>query len=520
MSSVRNTVIKATGVIAIASALSKILGFVREMSIAYQFGSTWQTDAFNIAHSIPGLLFAAVATAIRTVFIPVFTDVATHKGKDKAMELANNVINTTLLISFILIVAGEIFAGPLVRLFARGFEGETFDLAVSLTRVMIPTIVFLGLIGIVSGILNALQKFTAPALVGFPYNILIIAGIFTLGSYFGIYGLAIATFLGIGSQLLILLPSLKKTGFRYKFYINLKSPEIVLILELMVPTLISTAMGEINVMVDKMLASGLPEGSISALSYANRLYALPIGIVVSAVVTAIYPTMSQAAATKNRQQFVSSVDSSIRIMSFLVLPMMIGLLVLTTPIVQVVYERGAFGPSDSIQTATALFFYSLGLLAASWREVINRGFWSMKNTLIPMFISAGAVITNIAFNFILVGSMGHGGLALATTLSVIVAAGLGLIFLRKKTGPIGLRSVMKSLFKCIIASLIMGIVAYFSWGFASPFATSRTIRAILLFAVIGLSAITYFGVCYLLKVEEMAFAGKLAKRIFGKFSKR
>ena len=172
--------------------LSKVLGFAREMSIAYRFGSNWQTDAYNIAYAIPGLLFAAVSTAIRTVFIPVFTDISTHKGKNKAMDFANNVINATLLVSLLLIVFGEVFAAQLVRFFARGFEGETFALAVDLTRIMIPAIIAYGLTGIVSGILNALQRFTAPALVGVPMNMLIVAGVFTLGSYYGIYGLAVS----------------------------------------------------------------------------------------------------------------------------------------------------------------------------------------------------------------------------------------------------------------------------------------------------------------------------------------
>lgn len=520
MSSTKSNVIKATGIIAVASALSKILGFAREMSIAYKFGSTWQTDAFNIAAAIPGLLFAAVATAIRTVFIPIFTDVATHKGKDKAMDLANNVINTVVIISLLLIIVGEVLAVPLVHLFARGFEGETFALAVDLTRVMLPVMVIFGLVGIISGILNALNKFTAPALVGFPYNILIISGVFTLGSIYGIYGLAIATVVGITSQFFILLPSLKKTGFRYKFYIDLKAPELLKILELTLPTLVGTAMGEINVMIDRMLASGLPEGSISALNYAGRLNGLPTGIVVASVVTAIYPTMSHAAATKNKAQFVASIDNSLRTMTFLVLPMMIGLMVLATPITQVVYQRGAFTLEASQATATALFFYSLGLLSLSWREVINRGFWSMKDTLTPMFISAGAVLVNIAANLSLVGIMGHAGLALGTTIAATVSALLALILLRKKTGPLGLRSVISSLIKTLIASAVMAVVAIISWRFVAPYAIGGPIRAILLFGVIGLAAIAYFATAYLLQIEEMDVARGLLKKVFGKFSKR
>jgi len=520
LSSTKSNVIKATGIIALASAISKILGFVREMSIAYKFGSTWQTDAFSIAMSIPGLLFAAVATAIRTVFIPVFTDVATHKGKEKAMELANNVINTVLLISILLIILGEVFTAPLVHLFARGFTGETFDLAVNLTRFTLPVIIFFALVGIISGILNALQKFTAPALVGFPYNIIIIAGVFTLGSQYGIYGLAIATVLGIASQYFILLPSLKKTGYRYKFFIDLKAPELILILELVLPTLIGTAMGEINVMIDRMLASSLPEGSISALNYASRLNGLPLGIVVASVVTAIYPTMSQAAASHNKQQFVASIDNSLRTMSFLVMPMMVGLMVLTVPITQVVYERGAFGSEDTIATSIALFYYALGLLSASWRDVFNRGFWSLKDTLTPMFISAGAVVVNIIANLSLVSSMGHAGLALGTTIAATFGATLSLIFIRRKTGPIGLRGVFNSLFKIMVASLIMAVVAAFGWKWVLPFATGGIIRAVLLLAVIAVAALTYFGVAYVLRLEEMDAARGLLKKVVGKIDKR
>ncbi|MFY9451249.1 MAG: murein biosynthesis integral membrane protein MurJ [Bacillota bacterium] len=520
MSSVRNTVMKATGIIAVASMLSKVLGFAREMSIAYQFGSNWQTDAYNIAYAIPGLLFAAVSTAIRTVFIPVFTDISTHKGKNKAMDFANNVINATLLVSLLLIVFGEVFAAQLVRFFARGFEGETFALAVDLTRIMIPAIIAYGLTGIVSGILNALQRFTAPALVGVPMNMLIVAGVFTLGSYYGIYGLAVSALIGFTSQVLIMLPALAKTGYRYRFFLDFKAPELKQVLTLMVPTLISTAVSEINIMINRMLASGLPEGSISALNYASRLYSLPTGIVVTAVITAIYPTMSQASATKNKQQFVSALDTSLRTVSFLVLPMMVGLLVLATPIVQVVYQRGAFGYSETVATATALFFYSLGLLSVGWNQAINRGFYSMKDTLTPLLVSLGSVTANIAFNLLLVRPMGHGGLALATSIANTVAAVIALFLLRKKSGPIGLRSVASSLIKCFIASAIMGVAAYFGWQFAAPVATGQLTRTIVLFAVIGVSAAVYFGACIVLRVEEMEFARKMVGRIIGKFGKR
>lgn len=520
MSPSKNTVMKATGIIAVTAAISKVLGFAREMAIAYKFGSSWQTDAFNLAMSIPGLLFAAIATAIRTVFIPVFTDVATHKGKQKAFDLTNNVINTVLLVSVLLILLGELFTAPLVHLFARGFEGETFNLAVELTRIMLPVIIVFGLTGVISGVLNALQEFTAPALVGFPYNIIIIAGIFSLGSIYGIFGLAVTTVIGISSQLLILIPSLRKTGYRYRFYLDLKAPELVLILELMVPTLIGTAMGEINIMVDRMLASGLPEGSISALNYASRLNGFPLGIVVSSVVTAIYPTMSHAAATNDKKRFKESIDSSLRTMSFLVMPMMIGLMVLATPITQVVYERGAFTPEATVATAIALFYYSAGLLVASWRDVVNRGFWSLKDTLTPMFISAGAVVINIIANLSLVGPMGHAGLAIGTTIAATFSSIISLIFLRKKTGPLGMRSILSSLLKITIASGVMALVAIFGWQLVAPYAISGMKRVLLLFAVIGTAAISYFLTAYILKVEEMDVARSLARKVLGKFSKR
>jgi putative peptidoglycan lipid II flippase len=273
-------------------------------------------------------------------------------------------------------------------------------------------------------------------------------------------------------------------------------------------------------MINRMLASGLPEGSISALNYASRLYSLPTGIVVTAVITAIYPTMSQASATKNKQQFVSALDTSLRTVSFLVLPMMVGLLVLATPIVQVVYQRGAFGYSETVATATALFFYSLGLLSVGWNQAINRGFYSMKDTLTPLLVSLGSVTANIAFNLLLVRPMGHGGLALATSIANTVAAVIALFLLRKKSGPIGLRSVASSLIKCFIASAIMGVAAYFGWQFAAPVATGQLTRTIVLFAVIGVSAAVYFGACIVLRVEEMEFARKMVGRIIGKFGKR
>lgn len=514
--------VQATVVVAIASGLSKILGFLRETAIAAQFGATSDTDAYLVAFIIPSLIFASIGTTITTVFIPVYTECYSKQGNEKALKLFRNVSTFLVLLVILLIALGEVLAAPLVRLLAPGFTGEVVSLTVNLTRLMFPSIFFMAFSGLYMGVLNATQHFTAPALVGLPYNIIIILSIIVLGKSYGIYGLAIGILLAVASQMAIQMPVLLKKGNSHKWVLEFRDPELRKMIRLMLPVLLGTAAAQVNVMVDRILASGLPEGSISALNFAFRIYALPIGIFVMALVTVIYPQLARHASLGNREGVGNSLARGLGLIAFLVAPMMVGMLVLRQPIVRVLFERGAFEPVATRATAYALLFYAVGLVPQSLVEMLTRGFWALQDTRAPMLVGIGAMAINIFLNLFLIKYLAHGGLALGSSLASLASMIWLVVLLRRKGILSGQgRRLVDSFARITVAATAMGLICSFLWkafeahflaqGSPDPFGT-----VIGLVVVIIAGAITYGIGAYLLHLEEMEFVTELGHKVVGK----
>ncbi|NLC05334.1 MAG: murein biosynthesis integral membrane protein MurJ, partial [Erysipelothrix sp.] len=268
---------------------SKVLGFLREMLIANKFGSGMKTDTFFIALSAATLIGEFLRSSVSTTFIPVISEIEAKEGRQGKIKHTNNLINVILLISLILVILATVGTPLIIRIMASGFKGEQFNLAVKLTRIGLPIIIINGLIGVLLGYLQSEEKFNTTAVIGFPVNFVYIFYLLFLSSRFGIVGLMAASVIAYFSQVLIQVPELRKGGFRYKAIFDLKDKYIKKILYLSLPVILGSTINDINVIIDKTLASGLVDGSISALNYANRLNTLILSVFVTAITTVVFP---------------------------------------------------------------------------------------------------------------------------------------------------------------------------------------------------------------------------------------
>lgn len=502
--------------ISFLSILSKILGFGREMVLAAVFGASYQMDAFLVAMIIPTVLFANFFGTLKTTTIPVYTRVLAE-DRAEAWKLAGALLRSTGLLSLVSAALGLLLAPVLVRLLAPSFSGEVYLLTVQLSRLMMPAVPFLALASVATPFLHAHNSFLLPAAIGFPYNVILIAATLYFGAHYGVTAVAVALVAAVLSQFLLQWPALLRQGIIKRDARSLYHPGVKEIAILTAPVLIGLIGGEINLIVDRILASGLPEGSISALNFANRLNGMPFGLFGAAVLTVFYPQLTRLAAEGNMDEFKYSLKRAATAMIFLLAPMTVGFIILRVPIVQVLFQRGAFDARATAMTSGALLYYSLGLGAAGLSNLLVRAFYSLHDTRTPVLITFGTVGLNIVLNLLLIRVMAHAGLALATSLAALVGMMLQFLFLRKKIGGLQVRRLGRDAGKILGATLAMGTVVWTAHHLLTPLweTTGALYRAGLLFVLITLGALVYFFLSYLLGVEEMHYATAVLKKRLG-----
>ena len=497
--------VKATIGLMLATIFAKVLGFARELVLGAAYGATSYSDSYITALNIPIVVFAAIGTALSTTFIPLYYDAEEEGGEKGALRFSNNILNLTVALCIVMSIICIVFAKPLVKLFAFGFEGEVFETTVYFTRVLTLGIVFIALSEIFKAILQIKGNFIIPGLYSIPQNIIIIISII-LSIKMGPDVLIWGTLIAMSGTVLIQLPYAYKEGFRYKPYINIKDKHIKKMILLVGPIFIGIFVTQLNTLVDRTLASTLVEGSISALNYASKLNGFIVGVFIASIVSVIYPILSKLSIDENKDAFNDAVVKSSNTITLLVLPVSIGAMALSKPIVQILFQRGAFDERATNMTAIALVFYAIGLIGGGFREVFNRVFYALKDTKTPMINGIIAVVMNIVLNVILVKFMGHAGLALATSISANITIILLFISLKKKVGYFGQDRIIKSTIKSLISAIIMGILTYLFHKFMLKFIGISMIMQIIALGIsVCFGAIVYGLLIILMKVEEVNF---------------
>lgn len=494
---------KATITLMIATILAKILGFVRELVLASSYGASMYSDAYLTAINIPLVIFTVIGGALGTVLIPMYFEVNSSLGEKGAIKFINNVFNVVIILCAMLAIVGFMFTEQIVKIFAVGFNGEILKLTINFTRILIIGIIFTGLSYIMTMYLQVKNNFAITGLITVPKNIIIISSII-LSIKYNPYIMVWGTLLGTASEFLFQLPFAIKRGYKYQPYINIKDTYIKKTAWLIGPVLIGVAVNQINTMVDRTLASTLVEGSISALNYANRLNGFVMALFITSIGAVVYPMLSKLSSDNNKDGFSSSVVKSINSVILLVIPISVGAIVLSKPIIKLLFERGEFDARATSMTAIALIMYSLGMVAVGLRDILGKVFYSLKDTKTPMINGVLAMVMNIVLNIILVRYLKLAGLALATSMSAIICILLLFRSLKKKIGYFGQDKILKTTSKSVISAIVMGVVTYLIYNVLTHLlGTKFTAELISLFGSIVIGAIVYGILVILLKVEEV-----------------
>ncbi len=511
---------KAALWIMIATMLSKVLGFFREMVFANFYGTGKLSDVFLLALNIPGLIVAVVGSAIATTYIPLYIELKEKKGEEEALKFTNNIMNICAIITVIIAILGLVFTEEFVKVFARGFSGDKFDLAVDFTKIMISGVLFLGVSKILSSYLQVNDNFVIPGLLGIPHNLIIIIAI-VISTKTNVYVLAIGALIAMASQFFFQIPFALKRSFKYKPYLNVKDETIKQLTILAMPMLIGVAINQLNIFVDKALATGLSDGKLSALNYAGKLNDFVMALFVTSIVTVIYPKLAKMSNTDDNSSFVSTIVRSSNSITLVVMPIAIGAMVLAEPIVRILFKRGAFDAQSVHMTAMALKFFSIGLLASGIRDVLYRVFYSISDTKTPMINGSIALLINIVLNFALIGSLDYIGLALSTSISSVITVVLLFVSLKKKVGYFGGDKIVKTALKSFVSSIVMGAVAFFVFKNMSAIMGIGKLGDIVSTSVaVLLGAGVYTVLIMILKVEELDLIFDMIKKTKNKLLKR
>jgi len=498
---------KTAFILMIITIASQIIGFGRDIILTYFYGASSVTDAYLISTTIVSVLFFFIIVGISTSYVPVYQSIENNLGEKKSIEFTNNIVNILLILSTIIIMIGLIFTDGIVSILVSNNNKETFQLAVILTKINFFSIYFIGLVHIFSTYLRMKNMFLIPAMVGFPLNIIVAMSIY-FSFEIDIKILAYGSVLAVFVQFLFLAPFVIKAGFKYTLKVNLKDENIKKMLLMALPIMIGASIHELNIIIDRSLASRIVEGGISALNYANRLNGFVQAIFITSIATVVYPTLSKLISVDNKHTFIKMLRRSLVGVSLLVIPSSLGLIILSEPIIKLLFERGAFDNEAVLMTSDALLFYSIGLIGYGFREIISRAFYAMQDSVTPVINGGIAVITNIILNFVLSKYMGIGGLALATSISGLLSSTLLMISLNRKIGNYGLKDILKVIFKILIATIVMGIFVKFSIYFFE-FKVNNVLN--LLIALI-LGFLSYSFAIYLMKVEEVVLILSQFKR--------
>lgn len=515
-----NKIIKNVVLLMILTLLSKFIGFFRELVMGYCYGATIHSDAYFAAYDIPKILFSIIAAALSTTFIPMYNRVKEEKGNDRAILFTNNVMNLTMIIGILISIIAFIFMKNIVGLFAIGFKGQAFTETVLFTRIILLGYIFSGLSSVMGAFLQYNDEFFIPGIIGIPYNLVVIV-FMLLSVYFkNIYLLPIGACLGLMSQFLFQVPKSKQLGYKPKVTFNIKDEYITKMLILVGPILISTAVAQINRAVDNTLASTLVVGSLSSLNYSNKLIGFVMGLFITTISVVIYPQLSKLSYDDDKNKFNSLVNKLINIVFMIIIPITFICIIMSTPIVRTLFMRGAFDEQAANLTSVALIFFSVGMIGLAMRTVIMNVFYSLGDTKTPMINSIITVVLNIAMNFILIGPMANGGLALATSLSYIASMIMLLYSLRKKIGNFGIKNINFTTIKVFMSSVIMAIIIKIIYDILIGLLGSSTLIVfinLIISVIIGL--IVYVILVKKLKIDEVEYMFNEIKKYTKKFRK-
>lgn len=496
---------------AIFTLLSKMFGFVREMIMANFYGASFITDAYVMALAIPNIIFAGILGSVATAYIPLYSKIAENQGQEESNRYTSQVLNLLLIVSILASVIGIVFSDQIVAIFASGFKGETAVICSFYLRVTFSYMIFTSTTGVLESFLQYKGIFLPQIITGYAMNVAVIT-VIILSGLFSQYYLAFGWLLAYLIRFLVIGILAKKNKFTYTTTLGRKDYTKSMA-ALAIPVFIGSSINQINLFIDKTLASGLIEGSVAALNYGMIIIALITGLTTSILTTILYPKLAQANSKLENERFSEIIETGMVLTSILTIPCSLGAMIYNEQIIQIIYERGAFDPTATSLTSSALFYYAIGLLFIPINDLLVRAYYSMHDMITPLKIGVISVLTNIILNLLLVKYMAHNGLALATSIAALVTTVLLIVGIKWRYPNINIAKSKRKLIRIIIAALIAVIASYAVYIFIimqlNYIIQARMVQLSLAVFVAG---VIYFILLYVLKIEEISMIKQIIKR--------
>jgi putative peptidoglycan lipid II flippase len=496
-----------------ASALSALLGFGREIVTAHAYGTRPELDAFVNASTVPTILFGVFNGALVSALVPTFSEYIGQGRPEEARKLGSTVFNALFVVLSALAALGWIFAPVFVPVVAHGFPPAEQALVVEMVRWLMPSIIATSLAGVCAALLNANHRFLLPALQGVAANILTIGTVVAFNRKLGIFALVIGSLLGLFAQLLVQVPALLRHGL-YRFELDLRHPGLAKVWAFLAPIVMGSAAGQVNLAFDRYFASTLTAGSTSGMNYASKLVSLPIQIVAVAIATVIFPLMARQFVNSNRAGIRRSLSLGLRMVSFIAIPCAAGLSVLAFPIVQTLFERGAFGLAATTLCASLIPFACTQLVAGSYNTVLVRTCYACKEVSWTVFGSITGIVVNIALSITWLPTLGARGLLLANGVSALVQTAFLMTVLWRVIQGFEWKQLMSSLARISLASLAMAGVLWWIGSLGVIPEPTLASRGWYLAGVLTIAAAVYLSTARALGVEELKLVVQMAVQKF------
>ncbi|MCU7938976.1 MAG: murein biosynthesis integral membrane protein MurJ [gamma proteobacterium symbiont of Bathyaustriella thionipta] len=511
---------KSTLIVSAMTLLSRVLGFIRDVVFAREFGASAGMDAFLIAFKIPNFMRRLFAEgAFNQAFVPTLGEYKENKDKETVKDLIQHVFGTLGGWLFMITLMGVIAAPIIIMIFAPGYLEQQnqyqYELTVNLLRITFPYILFISLVAFAGGILNTYQQFAVPAFTPVLLNVVLISATYWIVPMMDepVMGLAIGVFLAGLLQLLFQLPFISRMGFLSRPRWNRQHPGVKKILTLMLPAIFGASVAQINLLLDTIIASLLVTGSISWLYYSDRLMEFPLGILGVALATVILPSLSKQHVNDSKEEFSATLDKAIRWVIYLGMPSAIGLFMLAAPIITTLFGSEKFLKNDIEMSAMSLMAYSFGLLGFILVKVLLPGFYSRQDTKTPVKIGIKALIINMVFNIAIVVPWflmdypgAHAGLAIATSISAFSNAFLLYRWLRKHDVYWPASGWGKVWLQAVIANSVMLVVLWLTKYELDQWLNWPTSERIIhLLLTIALAIAVYFACLFMLGVRKGNF---------------
>jgi putative peptidoglycan lipid II flippase len=505
----------AAVLVAAATASSRVVGMVREMLTGYYYGTTGDISTWTSVAVFPNLIRSLLAdAAISAAFVPVFMQLLVKGERERADKLASALLSLVVIVIGALVLVLVLGAPLLIKLVYPRLAAthSLFDLAVGMTRIVMPTVLFLCAAGVIIGILYSFERFVMPAVISIVWNIVIIGFLVFLAPHWGVYALVWGTVVGTVAELALLLLPMRGLHFRYRFTLDFKDPFLRRTLALMLPVTITLGILNFNSLIDTVFAWFVNKEAASQIYYAFRLYQLPQGVFAIAIGTVLFPSMSRFAATGDMLGFRDTLNVGTRQIFFITIPFVTWFIVMPDAFVRLIYQHGVFGPASAVSVSGALLFFSIGMAFANGNIIMNRGFQSLQKPWLPLWVSLINLALNALLDLFLYKPMGINGITLGTSI-VATFNFIALVYLmRREVHEMGGHAIYMAIAKMAVCAAALGAVSWLIWWGLRGHAQSLVSEFLVVGFMVLAGGATYLAAARLLHLEELDLLRTLLRR--------